>query len=371
MKRNKLIAFFAFQVAFLLWCFKIHSHFFEFTPADQAGLAIAAVVPLLLVQIRLELKTQWPWLPLIVLPLAIQPFVQWTLEFFSDAWIILYIALVLSGILLILMQMRTLALLGVVAPALVWLLPYHFEPNQVRYYDRLAQTIQTRAGEVDIVTWKEDQWIYYNNALVLSTVDGHMHSETLAHTTLPFFKHPRVLLIGDDFGFTQKEVAKYPSDTYHLPLDVELSATKNRKPKEVTLIGTDIMEYLTSDSSSFDVIIVDLPDPGLLPTQHFYQSSFYTLCIKKLQENGLFITNAGSYYTPEKHYRSIASILETEGMQSQILQALIPTLGHRAWVLAGRELPDLKSLQVDVPTMWFNQDAIALLQAKGKESYPF
>jgi len=368
--RIKLGYFLAYQIALLVWCFKLHQHFFEFTPADQIGLAVTALLPLAILRLEVNFSSKVLWAFPVVLPLLLLPTISYLLNYFSDAWIVIYVVLLVCGSFILLSKPNWLALAGIGATIAVWVLPSSFLPNQAKYYDRLSETIRTRNGEIDIVTWKNDQWIYYNNALVISTADGHMHSETLVHTTLPFFNHPSVLLIGDDFGLTKKEISKYANQLVHLPFDKEL-ANDRSSTNHLADTTSSILEYITSASMLFDVIIVDLPDPQHLAFQHYYEDFFYTQCLARLNSGGMLITNAGAYYGTEKHYQKIESTLARHGMNTQVLQALIPTLGHRAWVLGSRESFDLDELTLDVQTKWLTQDALQLLQAKGKAAYPF
>ena len=364
--KHKLAYFFLYQTALLFWCFKLHAHYFEFTYADQAALVVAALLPLLLLNFNINLHVKSLWFLLGLLPIVLLPIIQNSLSYFSDAWILIYAVLLIGGSVMLISRPSNLALISIFMALLVWVLPFSFQPNQVKYYDRLTQTISTRNGEVDIVTWKNDQWFYYNNALVISTIDGHIHSETLAHTMLPLLENPRVLLIGDDFGFTKKEIEKYPCHLTHLPFDAELS-----KELELPLNSTqEIFDFLRSSEQEFDVIIIDLPDPEQVVFKHYYEDYFYTSCIQLLSSKGLFITNAGSYYADQKHYQRIEAILQSHKMKTVVLQALVPTLGHRAWVAASRDTLDFDQIPSKVNSVWFNREALQLMLAKGRDVYP-
>ena len=367
--RNKLFIFLLYQLAFLLWCFKLHGHFFEFTLADQAGLTIAAVMPLVILRFNFHKELKHLWAVNLILPLGLYPLISFNLPFFSDVWVLLYIVLFASGCVILLSGSSTRIWLGLFATTTVWLLPFPFQENQLKYYDFLDETISTRFGETDIVGWKKDRWIYYNSSLVSSTADGHMYSETLVHTSIPHFKSPKVLLIGDDFGITRKEINKYNCDLTHIPYDKEILRKMN--PTDEPIIATDIMTYLSAGAALYDVIIIDLPDPEHLPFRHFYQEDFYRKCMDNLTSEGILMTNAGGYYTKEKYYQKIDAALNGLHMNTQVLQTLIPTLGHRVWVMARSEELNLNELSIEVPTIWLDKNAMQLLMSKGKESYPF
>lgn len=368
--KNRLLFFFLYQLSFLAWCFKLHQHFFDFTTADQASLTIVALLPLLILRFKLRRRISYAGILLLILPLVLMPLIDFGLRFISEVWVLLYILLFVSGSTVLLMDQKLISYLGFASVLGVWFIPYSFEVNQKKYFDRLIKTISSRKGETDIVTWKNDQWYYYNNSLVSSSVDGHIHTEVLAHTTLPFFQNPKVLLIGDDLGLTRKEIGKYNCDIKHLPYDFTV-AEKMLSASKQSILDLEIMSYLESAEDLFDVIIIDLPDPELLAFRKFYEPYFLEKVSDLLSKEGILITNAGGYYTDTKHYQSIEVTLQSQGLETQLLQTLVPTLGHRVWVMASTQTIDLDRLSIEVATTWINEDAIQLLQAQGKESYPF
>lgn len=369
--RIKLVYFLCYQVAFLFWCFQLHSHFFEFTLADQSSLTITAMLPIFLIRFKRIITVRFVWVLSLILPLCLLPAIRITLPFFSDVWILLYIFLVFTGVSILISKFQPWILLGFLSNLIVWILPFSFHPNQVRYYDFLSKTISTRNGEVDIVNWKNDQWYYYNNSLVISTVDGHIHSETMAHVSLPFYHHPRVLLIGDDFSLTRRQIEKYSCVLTHIPFDGEVYQQMKPLASGASAMNENIFIFLRDNSQLFDVILIDLPDPEHIVFKPFYQSYFYTLCLRSLKSDGMIVTNAGGYYTSEKYYENIEQIFQRLSLETVTLQGLIPTLGHRAWIMASAREIDLQQLSFDVPTDWFDEDAVQLLLSKGKEFYPF
>ena len=366
----RLISFLIYQFIFLLWSSKIHDHFFEFKLMDQASLTVAAFIPLILLKVKPNIKIRFLWIVYVLFPPSLLLLVHLTIQFFSDSWILLHVFIISTGISILLSKNERPIFLGVASLTFVWFLPFSFHPNQLKYYDLLNATIPTRNGETDVVIWKNDQWIYYNNSLLISTIDGHIHSETLVHTSIPLFNKPKVLLIGDEYGFTRKEITKYNCSINHLPYDYELLSKSEIAIMDTTVINDDIFHYLKETSEHFNVIIIDLPDPEHLQFRHFYEDYFYQICFNKLAKNGILITNAGGYYTNEKFYKKIEGILNKQVLHVKILQAFIPTLGHRVWILAGNNI-HLNQLEINVPTKWINLEAIQLMLSGGKKSYPF
>lgn len=366
----RLLLFFSYQGIFLAWCFKIHEHYFEFTTTDKISLALVALMPLIGLIVRKERKIRGIWVIYLLLPLIMLPLIRYGLPIFYEAWILLYLFPLLTGISILIAADRRPVLLGILLAGVNWLLPYSFNPNQHHYHDLVEETVSTRKGEFDRVIWKKDHWVYYNNTLLISTIDGHMHAEVLVHTSLPLFDHPKVLLIGDEHGLTKKEILKYDCELDYLPYDHEWIQKSEFAEDEIQVINADILKYLRISSRVYEVIIVDLPDPDDLVFKHYYDAYFYETCKDHLSRNGRLITNAGGYYNTSKGHHQIASAMDEIGLHHLTMQALIPTLGHRAWVLACREEIDMNILNIEVPTSWINQEALKLLSSKGKDGYP-
>ena len=91
--RNKLIYFFVYQIALLTWSFKLHNHYFEFATADQAGLTFTALLPLVLLRFDLQISRNMLWIFPVATPLLLFPIVDFTIAYFSDIWILLYLLL--------------------------------------------------------------------------------------------------------------------------------------------------------------------------------------------------------------------------------------------------------------------------------------
>ncbi|MEM9339813.1 MAG: hypothetical protein AAGA66_13840 [Bacteroidota bacterium] len=363
--KSRWVFFVCYQSLFLAWCFHIHSYCFEFTLADQIGLVIVGFIPVL---IFYWLKKRIPiYLGVAILlgiPVLIFPLVDLLREFYASSWVVLYLALLVTGVAG--WVATPLKWTTILLPLLVWYLPYPMLKNQHRYYDKLTHTIETRKGEVDVVKWKSDRWIYYNELLLISTIDGHMHTETLIHTVLPHFDQPNVLLIGGDHGYTAKELNKYLDAYDHLPYDFEFA----RLQHEYDLIDQSISSFLSENQKMYDVIVVDLPDPDRLPYRMYYQTAFYQLLFHSLSPEGAIITNGASSLSSTSVSDSIRSNLKKAASYLTELQAHVPTMGERTWFIASQTALDLQDSEPSAPTRWINREAISMMLATRKKLRP-
>ncbi len=363
--KHKLVFFIIYQALFVIWCFKMHGYFFEFTLADKIALVIISFAPASIILLKNPIPSYPGVMCLILTPIIAFPLIDWLRAFYTGSWLLLYVSLFLTGVSALIRSPYKWA--TILFPLSVWLIPYPMYANQHRYYDKLIESRQTRKGEIDLVRWKSDQWIYYNGSLLISSADGHMHSETLIHTVLPLFDQPEVLLIGGDHGLTANELNKYTSSYDHIPYDVEMAAQYHSNE----LINQPIASFLYERQKTYDIIILDLPDPENLDYQSYYQAPFYELVFNVLNQNGLMITNGGSPIAKGETNARIQSQLNKITHHLIELQAHIPTLGQRSWLVAGHRSFRLNQKTIPVSTLWLDKEAISMMMASGQSTDHF
>lgn len=139
------------------------------------------------------------------------------------------------------------------------------------------------------------------------------YHEVLVHPVMLAHPNPRrVLVIGGGDGGTLREVLKHKTvekaimveidegvvEASYLYLDVAkdlLDRLIKGEEERAKLIIGDGVEYLKNTEERFDVIIVDSTDP-VGPAKLLFSEEFYRTAYEKLNEKGLYITQAGSVY---------------------------------------------------------------------------
>lgn len=295
-----------------------------------------------------------------LLPPIVFPFLEWYRGLYSYGWTFIYIFLLFTGVCCILSSSGKI-IITLAVPILTWFIPYTFYEQQKLYYDKVANSIETRMGTIDRVVWKGDEWIYYNGNIVQSSVDGHMLSEILVHPVMSLVNFKKVLLIGGETGYTLKEIEKYGIKPTHIPFDVEWAA----------ISGVNLADFLATDQRSFDLIIIDLPDPVTLEYTPYYSKPFYELLYAKLSETGTLVTNAGNVHSYQKLYHEVGYRLDSLNWNVTFMQAQIPTLGQRAFYIASKSIYNWSIYSNKVETKWINKEAIHMMLSSGKKDYPF
>ncbi|ASJ01139.1 polyamine aminopropyltransferase [Thermococcus gorgonarius] len=147
----------------------------------------------------------------------------------------------------------------------------------------------------------------------LVEVGEESYHEVLVHPVMLAHPKPsRVLVIGGGDGGTLREVLKHGEveravmveidegvvEASYLYLDVAKDLLerliKKEEPRAELIIG-DGVKYLKETGERFDVIIVDSTDP-VGPAKLLFSEDFYRDAYEKLNDPGLYITQAGSVY---------------------------------------------------------------------------
>ena len=362
---------------FVLWSFKVTNHFLDYYIADEIGLLTCLVVPYLISR-NFKGSKQAPYgvalSALLVITLLLHPILSFALQRTDYTWVIPNIVFAFIGILLgntsfDQAKAAPLWLLG----GMVWFIPFQFIPDQSLYFDRLVASTSTRQGKIHKVRWKGEQWVHYNGRLSAATIDAHLYYEPLVHPIMSLAgTHQNVLLMGGDNGLAYREIMKYdPKSLTVIPLDTEFFTSSI--DHDFTPITEEPFVWLNRDSSLYDAIIVDLPDPINAHINQYYTLEFYEMCRKHLSKGGLLVTQASSpYFHATTHY-SIKATLEAAGFQTINFHNQVPTIGQWGWVIGAKGFDSLKhkleNTYTEVTTRWWDQEAMQMMLSFGKSGY--
>ena len=206
-----------------------------------------------------------------------------------------------------------------------------------------------------------DVRLVIDGELQFSSVDEYRYHECLVHPAIALASSLpargasglRVLLLGAGDGLAAREVLKHPAveaiDIVDLDADVtdlcragtprtirrlvQLCENAFGSPK-VTLHTTDALSFLTQrrlgsatadsgsrgDCSSWDVVIMDLPDPTTEPLAQLYTIEFFATALGGLRpEGGVLVTHGGDIFANGSAFwtivRTLRAAVATAGAQ--------------------------------------------------------
>jgi spermidine synthase len=254
------------------------------------------------------------------------------------------------------------------------------------YQDNVIMVKQTPYQRLVVTRWRQDLRLYIDGALQFSTVDEHRYHESLVHPAM--LSSPgasRVLILGGGDGMTAREVLKCPTvktvDLVDLdsemiglfrdrPLLAEISANALSDPRLKTHVE-DAAKFLEQSAETWDVILVDLPDPNTYSLGRLYSGSFYRLAGQHLATQGVLATQATSpFYAPDAYWCIVrtleATVLGPDDrgrFQVYPYHAHVPSFGDWGFVMASRRKLDPRNLKVqsNIPLRFLTNDIIGSL----------
>jgi len=260
--------------------------------------------------------------------------------------------------------------------------------EQQLYDDPIVLTKTTRYQHLVITRnpRTEESRLYINGNVQFSSVDEAVYHEQLVHPVMSLVPdHRRVLILGGGDGLALREVLKYPDvESVHLvdldPGMVELASTDplltalnrgafadarvhtsvtaavtaeglrpvfmesgryNRdgtpvleRVADVQVIHLDADRFVGEISGSYNVIIVDLPDPNAVELAKLYSREFYAKLRSRLAQQGMVALQATSPYHAKESFLAIGRTLAAAGLKSIPYHDNVPSFGDWGWYLA-------------------------------------
>jgi spermidine synthase len=237
-----------------------------------------------------------------------------------------------------------------------------------------------------VTRWRNDVRLFIDGHLQFSSVDEHRYHEALVHPAAAASPGARrALILGGGDGMTAREVLKYPSIERVDLVDLDEEMIRLFRDRSVLspLCGEalsdprvhvrvlDAGKFLEGTDESWDLIFIDLPDPNTLSLSRLYTTSFYRLLSKRLNENGIAVTQATSpFYAADafwcivETWRSAAIGPEEEGRFNVYpYHAYVPSFGDWGFVMASRRAirPERLKVPQGVPLRFLTNEVLPTL----------
>ncbi|TGE29555.1 polyamine aminopropyltransferase [Hymenobacter metallicola] len=193
--------------------------------------------------------------------------------------------------------------------------------------------------------------LFLNGNLQFSSADEYRYHEALVHPAMQALpKAKRVLVLGGGDGLAVRELLKYPqlqrirlvdldAGMTHLFQHNEMLLALNKgalnNPK-VQVINGDAYQWVRYDTTRYDLLVVDFPDPSNYSIGKLYSTSFYTELHKLLAPDGLMVVQSTSPYVAQKSFWCISHTLQAAGFHTIPYHTYVPSFGEWGYVLAGR-----------------------------------
>ncbi|ARC90775.1 hypothetical protein B5V46_19065 (plasmid) [Rhodovulum sp. MB263] len=189
-----------------------------------------------------------------------------------------------------------------------------------------------------------------------------------------------VLILGGGDGMAAREVLKYPKVRQVTLVDLDPRVTEIFRGRpdlavlnhgalndpRLTVLNTDAWRFAETAPDSFDVIIVDLPDPKNIALSKLYTRQFYRLLSERLSAGGVLVTQAGSPLFARQAFWSVVETIEGTELPQLMdghwhvtpYHSYVPSFGEWGFVMASalplREMsfPQADRMRYLTPETW-------------------
>ncbi len=225
------------------------------------------------------------------------------------------------------------------------LLENRLYPDEIVFAESTAyqRIIVTRRSE------NNDIRLHLDGHLQFSSIDEYRYHETLVQPALSLCEAPRkILILGGGDGLAIRQVLRFDSVESIELVDIDPRVVEIFRQQEmlsrlnegcldhqkVSVIHEDAFSFLRKSKKNYDVIIADLPDPSDVRINKLYSETFYAMALARLNQGGVFVTQATSpYYARDAFWcinrtlNSAAEKIPTQRFQSIPYHVNVPSFG--------------------------------------------
>lgn len=225
------------------------------------------------------------------------------------------------------------------------------------YGENLIYTHSSPYQRIALTRNNKEFRLYLNNNLQFSSTDEYRYHEALVHPAMSMAsKIERVLVLGGGDGFAVREVLKYANVKSIKLVDLDPEMTRFFKENttmrqlnndalnnaKVEIINQDAYMWVKQMKDTFDVIIIDFPDPSNYSLGKLFSLQFY-IELKKITTPKTYISvqTTSPYFAP-KSFWSIHKTINQVFPEVKAYHTYVPSFGEWGFCLASQELQNNK-----------------------------
>ncbi|MEU0070746.1 polyamine aminopropyltransferase [Streptomyces sp. NPDC006332] len=225
-----------------------------------------------------------------------------------------------------------LAVLALLATAAVLVDDFERAARQAVYGDDVRVAVQTDIQEVVLTGGTDGRpvGLFLDGRLRVSGRDEHRYHEALVRPAMNG-PHARVLVLGGGDGLAAREALRYPDvrsvDIVEIDADVVRLARQDPALARLNghVYGDARVRVSTADafgwlrrapSAAYDVVIADLPDPGITASTKLYSREFYDLARRVLADDGRLAVHAGPVASRRRVFWTVDTTVRAAGLHT-------------------------------------------------------
>ncbi|MGV9884942.1 polyamine aminopropyltransferase [Streptomyces sp. NPDC003006] len=249
--------------------------------------------------------------------------------------------------------------LALLASAAVLVDDFERAARRAVYGAEVRVAVQTDVQEVVLTGGRlRSLDLFIDGRLRISGRDEHRYHEGLVRPAMRG-PHARVLVLGGGDGLAAREVLRHRGvrrvDVVEMDAGVIDLARHDRALSELNghafddrrarVVNAEAFGWLRSARAAYDVVISDLPDPGITASAKLYSQEFYGLVTRVLAPGGRLAVHGGSVSARPRAFWTVEATLRAAGLKT------VPYRlgGRRSGFAAG---PDRTSEGARAPRDW-------------------
>ncbi|WP_180687381.1 polyamine aminopropyltransferase [Streptomyces gossypiisoli] len=224
------------------------------------------------------------------------------------------------------------AVLGILASAAVLVDDFERAARHAVYGRDVRVALQTDVQEIVLTGGTDGRSLdlFIDGRLRVSGRDERRYHEALVRPAMNG-THARVLILGGGDGLAAREVLRHP-DVRHLDiveLDPAVVELAGRDPAladlndhayddpRVHVTTADAFRWLRgAPAAAYDVVIADLPDPGITASTKLYSQEFYGLARRTLTDGGRLSVHAGPFRSRLRVFWTVETTIRAAGLHT-------------------------------------------------------
>jgi spermidine synthase len=249
------------------------------------------------------------------------------------------------------------------------------------YQDEVIYAADTPYQRLVLTRWRDDVRMYLDGHLQFASVDEYRYHETLVHPAMSLAdRRERVLVLGGGDGLVARQVLKYDEveriDLVDIdPVVTELFSTRplltringgSMLDPRVHVHNVDAMRFLEESDDFYDVILMDLPDPGGAGLGKLYSRSFFRLVGRRTAAGGAVATQATSPFRSREAFWCIVHTMQHAmserpgggGLEVHPYHTLVPTFGTWGFAVATAAERVPEDIRIDVRTRYLTREML-------------
>ncbi len=244
------------------------------------------------------------------------------------------------------------------------------------YNDEVVHAQSTPYQRIVLTRGHRGFSLFLNGNLQFASVDEYRYHEALVVPALRAAKSiEKVLILGGGDGLAAREVLRFSEVKSVTLVDLDPAMTNlatsygelaelnhhSLTDPKLKVVNDDALQFLDRTDETFDVAIIDFPDPNNFSLGKLYTTKFYSMVKRHLSEGGVAVVQSTSPLFARKSYWIIDETVRAAGFATRPYHVWVPSFGEWGYVLAStssmepkRPLPDgLKFLsEASLPTLF-------------------